>query len=77
MGRRVLKCGQMTTNDQGNRPAAHRTGLTVKQFERASGLSHATVYRLIGAGKIKTVKVLGRRIIPDTTLDAVLDEGVQ
>jgi len=54
-----------------------RRGLTVKQFGQASGLSHATIYRLIAAGKIKTVKVLGRRIIPDTTLDALLEEGVQ
>jgi excisionase family DNA binding protein len=54
-----------------------RRGLTVKQFEQASGLSHATIYRLIAAGKIKTVKVLGRRIIPETTLDALLEEGVQ
>jgi excisionase family DNA binding protein len=68
----------MSTNtDEEKRGAPHRRGLTVKQFEQASGLSHATVYRLIAAGKIKTVKVLGRRIIPDTTLDALLEEGAQ
>lgn len=54
-----------------------RRGLTVKEFEQASGLSHSTVYRLIAAGKIKSVKVFGRRIIPDTTLDALLEEGAQ
>jgi excisionase family DNA binding protein len=54
-----------------------RRGLSVKEFEQRSGLSHATVYRLIGAKKIKTVKVLGRRIIPEETLDDLLREGAQ
>ncbi len=68
----------MSTNYPAEKPSEPlRRGLTVKEFKKASGLSHATVYRLIAAGKIKTVKVLGRRIIPETTLNALLDRGAQ
>ena len=38
-------------------------GLSVEQASRRGGWSRATTYRLIAAGKLKSVRVLGRRII--------------
>lgn len=62
-----------TNNEETHRPL--RRGLSVKDLKRATGLSHATTYRLIGAGKLRTIKVLGRRVIPEDELDRLLREG--
>ena len=37
-----------------------------------SGLSRMTIYRLMKAGKLRTIKVLGRRLIPADALREVL-----
>ena len=39
------------------------------------GAINITTYRLINLGKLKSAKVLGRRIITPEAVDAVLDEG--
>jgi excisionase family DNA binding protein len=52
-----------------------RLGLSVREASRRGGWSRATTYRLIGLGKLKSAKVLGRRIITSEAVDAVLDEG--
>jgi len=52
-----------------------RRGLSVREASRRGGWSRATTYRLIGLGKLKSAKVLGRRIITPEAVDAVLDEG--
>ena len=40
-------------------------------------LSRSTLYKLIAAGKLRTAKVGGRRLIPRDALEALLTEGVQ
>jgi excisionase family DNA binding protein len=50
-----------------------RRGLSVREASQKGGWSRATTYRLINVGKLKSVKILGRRIIPDEAVDALLD----
>ena len=38
-------------------------------------LSRSTIYRLIAVGKLKTVKVGARRLVPLGAIDALLNEG--
>jgi excisionase family DNA binding protein len=38
-------------------------------------LSRATVYRLIALGRLKTVKVGARRLVPLGAIDSLLNEG--
>ena len=42
--------------------------LSVREFGATYSLSHATIYNLMKAGKLRTVKVLGKRLVP-------VDEG--
>jgi predicted DNA-binding transcriptional regulator AlpA len=59
-----------TTND-----GVKRLALSIRESEQASGLSRATLYRLIATGRLKTSKVGARRIIPVGALEALLNEG--
>jgi excisionase family DNA binding protein len=54
-----------------------RRAFSIRETERAVNLSHATIYRLIAAGKLRTVKVGARRLVPVEAIDALLREGVQ
>jgi excisionase family DNA binding protein len=52
-----------------------RRAFSIRETERATNLSHATIYRLIASGKLKTVKVGARRLVPVSAIDALLQEG--
>jgi excisionase family DNA binding protein len=54
-----------------------RLVLSVQEAARACGLSRATIYRLITAGKLTTVKVRARRLVPVASIDALLREGTK
>jgi excisionase family DNA binding protein len=49
-----------------------RRGLSVEEARQTLGISRATIYRLMAAGKLMTVKLGSRRIIPVVALDALL-----
>ena len=49
-------------------PRAYR----IKDFCQAFGLSRSTVYNLMTAGKLHTVLVAGRRLIPADAAEALL-----
>jgi excisionase family DNA binding protein len=40
-------------------------------------LSRSTIYKLIAAGTLRTVKIGGRRLIPRDALEALLNEDAQ
>jgi excisionase family DNA binding protein len=54
-----------------------RRAFSIRETERATNLSHATIYRLIAAGKLTTVKVGARRLVPVAAIDHLLQEGAQ
>jgi excisionase family DNA binding protein len=54
-----------------------RRDLSVKEASRRGGWSRATTYRLISSGKLKSVRVLGRRLITPDAIDALLREGAK
>jgi hypothetical protein len=43
---------------------AEKLAYTVPEFVRAFGISRTSVYELMKAGQLVTVKVAGRRLIP-------------
>jgi excisionase family DNA binding protein len=49
--------------------------LSLVEIEMLTGLSRATLYRLMGDGKLESVKVRGRRLIPGSELKRLLLEG--
>ena len=54
-----------------------RRALSPREAERTLGISHATLYRLIKAGRLRTIKLGSRTIIPIDAIDALLDGGVR
>jgi excisionase family DNA binding protein len=50
----------------------NRRALSIKEAAEACGLSRATLYRLIADGKLATLKIGARRIIPVVAIDALL-----
>jgi excisionase family DNA binding protein len=58
-------------------PSEKRRGLSVQQASDRGGWSRATTYRLINSGKLKSVRVLGRRLVTPEAVDALLDGGAE
>jgi excisionase family DNA binding protein len=49
--------------------------MSIREAEIASGLSRATLYRLIANGRLLTLKIGARRLVTVGALDALLGEG--
>jgi excisionase family DNA binding protein len=49
-----------------------RRALSPREAERTLGISHATLYRLIKAGRLKTIKLGARTVIPVEAINALL-----
>ncbi len=58
----------MTTDQPQLMPRAYR----VQDFCKAYGLSRSTTYSLIAQGKLRSVLVAGRRLIPADAAEALL-----
>jgi excisionase family DNA binding protein len=55
--------------------ASARIALRMRDASIVSGLSRSTLYELLKAGKIRTVKIGGRRLILRESLEALLLGG--
>jgi excisionase family DNA binding protein len=49
----------------------------VKEAARVYGWSRSTLYKMMKAGTLRTIKIGGRRLIPRDALEALLNEGAQ
>jgi excisionase family DNA binding protein len=58
----------MNTKSPIDRPRAYG----IKAFCSAYGVGRSTVYNLIAEGKLRTVKIAGRRLIPADAAEALL-----
>jgi predicted site-specific integrase-resolvase len=50
---------------------------TLRTFCQQIGISRSSTYKLIKAGKLKTVLVSGRRLVPATEALRIIGEGGQ
>jgi excisionase family DNA binding protein len=50
-----------------------RRALSIGEAARTCGLSRSTLYRLLKSGKLTTVKVGARRLVPVHAIDALLN----
>ena len=55
--------------------AGNRRAWQVSEFCEAHRISRTTVYKLMSQGKLETIRVAGRRLIPAASADALLEEG--
>jgi len=63
----------MSTNDQSH----ERRALSIRETALACGISRATVYRIIADGKLTTIKIGSRRLVPVASIDALLSGGAK
>jgi excisionase family DNA binding protein len=54
-----------------------RRALRVNDAAFAYGIGRSTIYKLMSEGKLATVKIGGRRLIPRDALEALISEGNQ
>jgi excisionase family DNA binding protein len=52
-----------------------RRAYSIEETAEITDLSHSTIYRLIAAGKLTTLKVGARGIVPGPSIDALLDSS--
>jgi excisionase family DNA binding protein len=52
-----------------------KRAFSIKETARACGISRATVYRLVADGKLKTLKIGARRVVPVSAIEALLSGG--
>jgi excisionase family DNA binding protein len=52
-----------------------RRAYRINDFCRAFGLGRTKVYELIGSGKLKTVTIGGRRLVPSDAAEALLNQS--
>jgi excisionase family DNA binding protein len=50
-----------------------RRALRVNEFCRAYGVSRATTYKLMKSGKLRTVRIAGRRLVPVDEAEALIE----
>lgn len=54
-----------------------RRAFHVNDAIKIYGLSRATIYKMINAGELRTVKLGGRRLIPRDAIEALLAGGAK
>jgi excisionase family DNA binding protein len=54
-----------------------RRVLSIKEAAEACGLSRATLYRLMADGKLATLKIGARRLVPVFAIDTLLSGGAK
>jgi excisionase family DNA binding protein len=53
-------------------PTENKITLRLDEAQAVSGLSRSTLYELIKSGRLRAVKVAGRRLIPRDALEQLL-----
>lgn len=54
-----------------------RKAYTVKEARALiGGISQAAFYKLVNAGELKTVKIAGRRLVPDESINELIQRSM-
>jgi len=54
-----------------------KRALRINEASALYGISRSTIYKIMAAGTLRTVKIGGRRLIPRDALEALIAEGNQ
>jgi excisionase family DNA binding protein len=54
-----------------------KRALRINEASALYGISRSTIYKIMAAGTLHTVKIGGRRLIPRDALEALIAEGNQ
>jgi excisionase family DNA binding protein len=72
----ATKLGQLQMTESRNAAIApiKRRALRINDAAAAYGVGRSTLYKLMSQGKLATVKVAGRRLVPCDNMEALLRE---
>ena len=56
-------------------PTSEKRALHVNEAATIYGISRSTIYLLMSEGKLRTVKLAGRRLVPRDAIEALLKQG--
>ena len=59
------------------RPVFERRALSIAETAETCGVSRSTLYRLLADGKLSTLKIGARRLVPVAALDALLSPAAK
>ena len=65
----------MGASSASSRSSTTPLAYTLQQFCEQIGVSRSLVYKLIKAGKIRSIRVAGRRLIPVAEAERIVREG--
>ncbi len=54
-----------------------RKAYRVEESMTLLGISRASIYELIKRGELKTVKIAGRRLVPEASIDALIQSKLE
>jgi excisionase family DNA binding protein len=57
--------------------ADEKRALRINEAASLYGISRSTIYKIMAAGTLRSVKIGGRRLIPRDALEALIAEGQQ
>jgi excisionase family DNA binding protein len=66
----------MTDNPTFNK-CDEKRALRINEASMLYGISRSTIYKIMAAGTLRTVKIGGRRLIPRDAIEALIAEGGQ
>jgi excisionase family DNA binding protein len=64
-------------NSQSNLIASEKRALRINEASSLYGISRSTIYKIMAAGTLRTVKIGGRRLIPRDALEDLLNGGAK
>jgi excisionase family DNA binding protein len=73
---RCLETVTMATEPKKEPAEQPKRALRVNDFCESYGISRATAYKLMKRGKLRTVRLGGRRLVPVDVAEALLQGGV-
>jgi excisionase family DNA binding protein len=54
-----------------------KRALRINEASALYGISRSTIYKIMGEGTLRTVKIGGRRLIPRDAIEALLSGGAE
>ncbi|MGO9543430.1 MAG: helix-turn-helix domain-containing protein [Rhodomicrobium sp.] len=63
----------MPAKTQSQKPRIEARALRIKDAAQAYGISRSLIYKMMGDGRLRTVKIGRRRLIPVAAIEALLE----
>lgn len=70
-----MEVGKESPQPSAELAPGNRRALSIPEFCRAIGISRSSAYLLVNAGTLRTIRLGGRRLVPVSEIDRLLEGG--